>query len=273
MPGQRSDGAAVARVADRTSASRTLHDTHCHVDLFPSPAEVMRQAEVARVYTIAVTTLPSCFAPTERLVAGSKFVRAALGFHPELVAERAHEIPLFLEALPRTRYIGEVGLDYTTSDKGARSQQRRALSTIVAACEAAGDKIVTVHSRRAAEDVVDTFGASFRGNYILHWYSGGNRTLHRALANGAYISANLAMLRSERGRAIIAEVPPERVLIESDGPFVTTSADGSGAKTPAGPTHARDVAHLLSNLWGVNPGVGVNVLHGNFRRLLGSDGA
>ena len=224
------------------------------------------------VYTIAVTTIPSCFEQTERLVAGSRYVRAALGLHPELVAERADELPLFLAALPRTRYVGEIGLDYTTADQSIRRAQRRILTEILMACDAAGDKILTVHSRRAADDVVDSFGASFGSTYILHWYSGGRRTLRRALANGAYVSVNLAMLRSDRGQAIVAEVPRERVLVESDGPFVAALAPPTvAAEVPAGPEHAHDVARLLSELWGGGHEAAIATLHTNFRRLLGLD--
>ena len=255
----------------RTGAERALHDTHCHVDLFSNPPEIVRQAEAARVYTIAVTTTPSCFAETERLVAGSKYVRAALGLHPELAAERVHELPFFFTALPRTRYVGEVGLDYTIADESVRRAQRRILTEIIAACDAAGDKILTVHSRRAANDVVDSFDARFRGTYILHWYSGALRTLRRALTNGAYVSVNLAMLRSDRGRAIVGEVPRERVLIESDGPFVSaTVSPRTAGEVPAGPEHAHEVARLLSSFWGDSRDAAVESLHANFRRLLGA---
>jgi TatD DNase family protein len=78
-------------------------------------------------------------------------------------------------------------LDYQTSVEADRSTQRRVLTAIIDYCNAAGGKIVTVHSRRAADDVVDAFGERFRGKYILHWYSGGVRTLRRAVGNGAYI--------------------------------------------------------------------------------------
>jgi TatD DNase family protein len=268
MPDQHFEGVLLGPVESGPSTGRALHDTHCHVDLFPDPAEVVREAETERVYTVAVTTLPSCFGPMERLAADSKFVRPALGLHPELVAERAGELPQFLAALPRTRYVGEVGLDYTTGDESVRSAQRRVLTEVVSACDAAGDKILTVHSRRAAEDLVDIFGANFRGSYILHWYSGSTRALRRGLANGAYASVNLAMLRSERGRVIVAEVPMDRVLIESDGPFVKRAAGRRNTMVPAGPATARDVAQLLSKVWGVDLPTSIELLHANFRRLL-----
>lgn len=239
-----------------------LVDTHCHVDLFPDPAAVVRRAEAAGVYTVAVTNTPSVFDHLVRLVGASRFVRVALGLHPELAAERAGELPLFEARAAATRYVGEVGLDYVTTVEAERATQRRVLSAIVARCDAAGDKIVTVHSRRAADDVVDAFGMAFRGTYVLHWYSGSARALRRAVANGGYVSVNPAMARSERAMALVAEVPRERVLTETDGPFVEVGP------TPAEPG---DVAHAivgLARLWRVSTDEARATVYANFGAVL-----
>ena len=105
-------------------------DAHCHVDLFPQPARIVELAEAQRVYTIAVTNAPSVFEHTARLASGTKYIRPALGLHPELVHSHKHELDQFRAYLPQTRYVGEVGLDYSTPDQDIRLQQRRVLATI-----------------------------------------------------------------------------------------------------------------------------------------------
>lgn len=244
----------------------SLHDTHCHVDLFPDPQAIIREAEEAQVYTIAVTTTPSVFGHLERLIAGSRFVRPAIGLHPELAAARSSELPLFHEALSRTRYVGEIGLDYVTADDSERKLQRRVLSEILTACAEYGDKIVTAHSRRAADDVIDAFGSGFRGAWILHWYSGAERALRRALDRGAYFSVNPAMLSSDRGRRLIAGVPRERVLLESDGPFVTGAK--LGGSLPVRPQDAASTAAGLAELWALTQEEAADRLSTSFRALL-----
>jgi TatD DNase family protein len=239
-----------------TALPAALVDTHCHVDLYPDPVTVIEEIERQRVYTIAVTNTPSVFNRLCELVGTARFVRASLGLHPELAAQRHLELRLFEMLLPRTRYVGEIGLDYQTTIQSERATQRRVLAGIIEQCDAAGGKVVTVHSRRAADDVVDAFGARFRGTYILHWYSGAVGTLRRAMANGAHISVNPAMVRSQRGRALIAEVPRERVLTETDGPFV--SVRKSATITPAKPIDVAGVVDELSKLWSVEPQEGVN---------------
>jgi TatD DNase family protein len=253
-------------VVSNAVRSRALVDTHCHVDLYPDPASIIGDSERHQVYTIAVTNTPSVFNRLCELVGDARFVRASLGLHPELAAQRHPELELFAKLLPRTRYIGEVGLDYQTTVESERAIQRRVLGAVIEQCDEAGGKIVTVHSRRAANDVVDAFGASFRGRYILHWYSGALGTLRRALANGAYISVNPAMTRSRRGLALISEVPRERVLTETDGPFVTLGAEG--ALAPARPPDVAFVVEALAQAWAVESEEARAAIYQNFTTLL-----
>jgi TatD DNase family protein len=111
---------------------------------------------------MSVTNAPSVFEGTERLTSRSRFVRAALGLHPELAAERAAELPLRWDLLGRTRNVGEIGLDYVTGIMNERVLQRRVFEQIVSRCNDAGEKVLTVHSRRAESDVLDVLHG-FRG--------------------------------------------------------------------------------------------------------------
>jgi TatD DNase family protein len=254
---------------DQASPPVALIDMHCHVDLFPDPVALVKEIERHRIYTIAVTNTPSVFSRLREIVGGAQFVRTALGLHPELAVERHRELALFETLLPHTRYVGEVGLDYQTSVEADRSTQRRVLTAIIDYCDAAGGKIVTVHSRRAADDVVDAFGERFRGKYILHWYSGGVRTLRRAVGNGAYISVNPAMVRSERGRTLIAEVPRDRVLTETDGPFVMIGM--SAAAIPATPFDVHHAVAGLAALWAIDVEEARDAIYRNFKALIHQD--
>lgn len=105
-------------------------DAHCHIDLYKSPQAIVEQAEAQHIYTIAVTNAPSVFSHTAALTAGSKYVRAALGLHPELAHSHGNEIEQFFRYLPETRFVGEVGLDYTTTEEGRRIAQRQILTRI-----------------------------------------------------------------------------------------------------------------------------------------------
>jgi TatD DNase family protein len=91
---------------------------------------------------------------------------------------------------------------------------------IISSCNDAGNKVLTVHSRRAEKEVISIIGQAFSGKVILHWYSGGLKEIEQAIVNGFYFSINYAMTQSENGRKIIDHIPIERILLETDGPFI-----------------------------------------------------
>jgi len=244
------------------STNEPLVDAHCHIDLFERPAEIVAAAERDRVYTIAVTNAPSVFEHTQNLVRGSRYVRAALGLHPELVATHAKELSRFLSYISRTRYIGEVGLDYVTSDQENRASQRKVFGSILGLCAEAGSKVLTIHSRRAAKDVIAAIGESFPGKAIMHWFTGTRKELEKAIRVGLYFSVNPAMASSERGKLLVAAMPPERVLTETDGPFVQIQ------NRRATPADVKAVLPILASMWQIDVPTVQARLIANFRRLL-----
>lgn len=241
-----------------------LVDAHFHLDLYEETATILAECEARGIYTIAVTNAPSVFAHTQRLAAQTKYVRAALGLHPELVTSHSHELPDLLRLMEQTRYIGEVGLDYVTSDTAVKRKQREVFEAILLRAADFGDKILTVHSRRAAKDVVACVGNAFPGTVILHWFSSSRRELHAALEAGCYFSVNSAMIKSERGSALIREIPRNRLLTETDGPFI--NVDGRRALPP-------DVRHAIdgiAKLWNVDPAEVASTVLSNFRKVVES---
>lgn len=205
--------------------SFTAVDFHCHLDLYPDHAAAIAAAEAAGVYTLTVTTTPKAWPRNRDLTRGRHFVRAALGLHPQLVAERAHELPDWERYLSEARYVGEVGLDAGPRFYKSFDAQKRVFRTVLERCAAAGDKVLTVHSVRSAAEVLDMIEAHLppgRGGIVLHWFTGSRAEARRAAALGCYFSINAQMARSERGRALIADLPRERLLTETDGPFTQT---------------------------------------------------
>jgi TatD DNase family protein len=191
-------------------------DFHCHLDLYPEHAALIAESDRLQIATLAVTTTPKAWRRNQEMVADSKFVRVALGLHPQLVAQRAGELLLFETLLKETRYVGEVGLD-----AGPRFYR------ILSACAEQGGKIVTIHSVRTAKKVLDHLEARLlpdRGLAILHWFTGTAAEAKRAADLGCYFSINSEMMKSARHRTLIASLPRDRIVTETDGPFVAAGA-------------------------------------------------
>ncbi len=212
-------------------------DSHCHLDRFDDPPGVLAAAERADVVTVAVTELPSRFQLLRTQLRGDR-VRIALGFHPLAVPRNvAHELSLFARFLERTDYVGEVGLDYSQHGRDSARRQRYVFERILS-LPGMRTKVLTVHSRRAEKETVDLL-AAFGVTAILHWYSGPHGQIERALAAGLYFSVNGAMLRSNNGRRIIAALPRDRVVTETDAPYT---------KTGSRPSEPRDVPAVVAEL-------------------------
>ena len=240
-------------------------DFHCHVDLYRDHAAVIAECDKERVATLAVTTTPKAWKRNREMAAGSQHVRVALGLHPQLVAERAGELPLFEALLPDARYVGEIGLDAGPRFYRSFPEQERIFERILRACAEQGGKILTVHSVRAVPKVLDRIEAALpqdRGRVILHWFTGTPAEARRAAAMGCYFSINREMLRSDRHRKLVAGLPLDRLLTETDGPFV--EIDG----TPVRPPSVSDTVAELGDLRGIDSGELGKKIISNLRALV-----
>lgn len=198
-----------------------LIDTHFHLDLFKNDIQIADEIEKNKIYTIAVTNAPHVFEHTKKLCTNKKYIRPALGYHPEVIPVVGDKFSLFEKLFLETKYIGEVGLDFSNSTDNEISEQTRILKKILNLCNEDGHKILTIHSRKAESDIVNMIGNKFNGKIILHYYSGDLYTLKKAIEYGFYFSINAAMIRTNKGKKIISEIPLNRILTETDAPFLS----------------------------------------------------
>ena len=196
-----------------------LYDTHFHLDLQKNVKAAIEELNANKIYTIAMTSLPVLY-EKEKQQYDSPYIRTALGFHPELIGEYKKYIPLMWEKLSEARYIGEVGLDFT--DKTYQADQVSFFSELVQRCRKDENKIISIHSRKAEREVLDVLDDAFSFKAILHWYSGDESLLNRAVKMGCYFSVNGNMLKSRKIERMLEIVPKNRILLETDSPFGDT---------------------------------------------------
>lgn len=239
-------------------------DLHCHLDLYPDPEAVTRRAIAENIYVLAVTTTPLAWDGTRTLVGNGSRIRVAVGLHPELVAERASEVDLVCERIADSKYVGEVGLDGSPNHIGTLERQAEVFHRILDSCALHGGRILTIHSRGAASPVLDVLAAHpGAGKAVLHWFSGSRSELSRAIAQGCWFSVGPAMLRGKKGRDLAAEMPRDRVLTESDGPFARLG------ERPLFPWDVSQAVTILSEIWDIDANAAGRLVHSNFRNLLG----
>lgn len=206
-----------------------LIDSHCHLDYF-SDAEIedilarAHAAGVERMVTIG-TSIPQA-AAVQALVERFPQVWGTIGVHPHRAAEGAMptvEELVALAAHPRVIGIGESGLDYFY-DKAPRDTQREGFRRHIRAARAAGLPLV-IHARDADDDIADILATEREGGsfaFLLHCFSSTPALADKAVAMGGYISFSgiLTFPRSTELRELAARLPADRLLVETDAPYL-----------------------------------------------------
>jgi TatD DNase family protein len=217
-----------------------LTDTHAHLDACAEPPEeVVARARVAGVGRIVAigSGLDSC-RETLAIAARNRGVFAALGIHPHQAADpdagRLDELRgLFADE--RAVSLGEIGLDFYR-DYAPRDRQLRLFEEqLELAAELA--KPVVVHTRAAADQTAAAL-EHFAGTIVLHCFSE-SELLPVALERGYYVSfaGNLTYPKAEPLREAARRVPPERLLVETDSPYLAPQPRRGHPNEPANIVH------------------------------------
>jgi TatD DNase family protein len=236
-----------------------LVDSHCHLDFPDFAAELdavvdrARAAGIARMVTIAtrVARHDAVLAIAERF----SDVFCSVGTHPHYAHEELDVSAADLVAHTRNAKVvalGEAGLDYHY-DTSPRDAQERGFRIHIAAARQTGLPLV-IHSRDADADTArileeETGQGAFPA--VLHCFTGGRELAHRAVALGHFISFTgiLTFKNSAALRAIAAELPADRILIETDAPYLAPGRYRGKRNEPA---YVIETANVLAQARGVS---------------------
>ena len=193
-------------------------DTHCHLDLFDDPIATARAYEKAQTCCVMATMLPSHYQMALPHLKQFKAIRPALGMHPLRAKESINELNLFAELVNSVEYIGEIGLDFSAEGIKTKKLQIHILGRILPLTD--NGKFITMHSRNAHEELFKMLDEYNVGPVCFHYFIGGAKAAERLVSKGHYISLNHQML-SGKHNYLIDVIPRERIIVETDGPFLT----------------------------------------------------
>lgn len=198
-------------------------DSHCHVDLLSDPIKRARELNAALSVCVAVTYLPEHFELARRHLAPFSHVIPSLGMHP-LHASRAYsQLARFRALAANARFIGEIGLDGSVEGKQSLPLQTKVFEEVVSSLRAG--RFVTVHSRAAWQETSRILDAKNVGPVCFHYFTGGLPAAQSLIAKGHYFSVNRRMIEpTGRHREVVEQLPRNRVLVESDAPFLGQSS-------------------------------------------------
>jgi TatD DNase family protein len=246
-------------------------DTHTHLDHGPMPEdELVAAARAAGVNRILTIGMDSAGCRTA-LAAAERFeeVYAALGRHPnsaEGFDDAAAEELAELAKHPRCLAIGETGLDYYR-DRSPRADQEKAFLAQIEVARAAGKPLV-IHTRAADDDTVRTLTTRAQGiEVVLHCFSMPDR-LDECLERGWWISfaGNVTYPANAELAAAAERVPLDRMLVETDAPYLTPQAQRKHRNQSAFVVHT---AAFIADRKGIEYDELEQAVEANAARLLG----
>jgi TatD DNase family protein len=252
-----------------------LVDSHCHLDYF-SDAEMpdviarAKAAGVTEMVTIGVTLSQS--RKILPIAEAGEGIWCSVGVHPNHAADEgnvpAPEAIAAMTAHPKVIGIGESGLDYFY-DKAPRDVQEQNFRAHIRAAQLTGLPLA-IHARDADDDIARMLaeerakGGDF--NFLLHCFSSGRGLAEAAVAMGGYVSFSgiLTFPKSSELREIAAGVPLDRLLVETDSPYLAPVPFRGKRNEPA---HTVHTAKILSEVKGLKPDALAELTTRNFRTL------
>jgi TatD DNase family protein len=251
-----------------------LVDSHCHLD-FPDFAEdragVIGRATAAGVgLMVTISTRVRRFEQIRTIVEAHDEVFGSVGTHPHEAAEEPDvttEELVRLSQHPKIVAIGEAGLDYHY-DKAPRDAQAQSFRVHIAAARETGLPLV-IHARSADEDMIRILEEEMeQGAFpaILHCFSSGPELARRGVDLGLYVSFSgiLTFRNSQDIRDIAATIPEDRLLVETDAPYLAPVPHRGSTNEPA---YVANTARVLAEVRGWTPEETARRTTENFARL------
>lgn len=194
-----------------------LIDTHFHLDYYKNHAEIFEKINELGQYTICMTSSPGVYYSCKKLYSESKYVKFALGFHPQMKSLGEVDFKEFEYLFNESKYIGEVGLDFSSQYYSYKEKQICFFERIIKKT-ATAQKVISVHLRNDDGKGIDILKKYRPKKCIIHWFTGTPKDLDELIKLDCYFSLNESMVRNNKADCL-KKIPREKILIESDGPF------------------------------------------------------
>jgi len=252
-----------------------LIDTHCHLD-FPEfnqdRRDVIERARKAGVgYIINIGSSLEGTRKSVELAKEHSIIYSSLGIHPHYAKDVGGKVPDELKALTKNKKvvaIGETGLDYYRNLSPKELQKTLFMDFIALAKETCLP--IIIHTREAHQDVLDILKKEFKGGLkgVVHCFSANEAYLKEYLKMGLYISftCNLTFKNAKGLRFLAKKVPIERLLLETDAPFMAPQAFRGRRNEPSYLTH---LVKELTGIYGLSEGDIARITTHNARVLFG----
>lgn len=241
-------------------------DSHTHLDFFNENIhKAIEEINKEKIITIANSMDIESYLINKKYGEKSKYIVPTFGIHPWKAHEFNGDLNELIPYIEESNLIGEIGLDFFWVEDTLTYEKQREIFYFMLNESIKRNKVVTIHTKGAEEEI---YKALHRNNYnkaIIHWYSGSLETLEKLINLGCYFTISVDIGYSELTEKILNMIPLDKLLVETDGPTALEWVNGEYAY----PSYIKEVVRKISKLKNISECELESIVEYNYCNLIG----
>lgn len=239
-------------------------DCHTHLDFFEDNIDkAIVDINKNEILTLANSMDIESYIKNKEYSMKSNFIKPCFGIHPWKAAYYKGDLQELIPYIKESEIIGEIGLDYLwVEDKSTFDIQRKVFYFILEE-SIKRDKVVSLHTKDAEEEIYEALKKYNYNKVIIHWYSGDIETLEKYINLGCYFTISVDMEYSEKTNEVLSKIPIDKLLLETDGPTALEWINGEYAY----PSEIKKVYEKVAKFKNIEVKKLLHIVEDNFQRL------
>ena len=202
-------------------------DAHTHLDFFENKIdEAIDEINNYKILTIASSMDIESYLKNKEYSQRSQYIKATFGVHPWKAAEYKGALGDLIPYIQESELIGEIGLDFFWVEDNSTYEAQRRVFNFILEESIKRNKVVSIHTKAAEEEIYNVLKKYDYNKVIIHWYSGDIKTLDKFIELGCYFTISVDLGYSKLSEEILARIPIDKLLVETDGPTALEWVNG-----------------------------------------------
>lgn len=245
-----------------------LIDAHTHIDMFNNATlpTALNEIEQHQIFTLSVSIDPAGYERAKAIAVNHPLIVPLFGIHPWEAHRFANKVDSLAPLLAESPMLGEIGLDFHFMKDKILYPKQFAVFDYFLDTAVSQQKIVNIHGLGAETAVLERLEQFQPPTPIVHWYAGPLTLIDRYLALGAYFTFGVELLYGEKIEKILAAIPQDRLLSETDNP----GANQHFTQKPGTPDLIQQVVAKMASCLQMSEAEMKAILNQNFTRLIAS---
>lgn len=240
-------------------------DAHTHLDYFKENIDkAIEDINKNKIITLANSMDIDSYLLNKEYGKRSEYIIPCFGIHPWSAGSFSGELEDLIPYIEESKFIGEIGLDYVwVEDKNTFPKQREIFKFILEE-SIKRDKIVSLHTKGAEEEIYNILSDNNYNKVIIHWYSGDLDILDKFIKLGCYFTISVDIGYSNLTEKILMKIPIDKLLVETDGPTALEWVSGEYGY----PSEIKNVVKKIAHIKKISEEELINIIYDNFNRIL-----